>query len=77
MSTYRIYVDSRERKAGTNTSFEFQLPNSIVVKGRSLALIDVVYAPNTLLTIQEDKNDRIWVREVFAWGRLQNPWTSA
>ena len=65
MSTYRIYVDSREKKAGTDTSFEFQLPYSIAIKERSLAHIDVVCVPNTILTVEEGKNDRIWLREIL------------
>ena len=68
MSTYRIYVDSRERKSGSNTSFEFQLPYSIAIREKSLALIDVVCVPNTILTVEEDKNDRIWVKEFLAGG---------
>ena len=63
-----IYVDSRERKSGTETNFEFQLPYSIATKEKSLALIDVVCVPNTLLTVQEGKNDTIWLREIFAGG---------
>ena len=63
MSTYRIYVDSRERVTGTNTDFEISLPMSLAIKEKSLALIDVVCVPNSILTVTENKNDTIWLKE--------------
>ena len=62
MSTYRIYVDSRERVDGSNTDFEFALPFSLAIKEKSLALIDVVCVPNSILTVTEHKNDTILVQ---------------
>ena len=59
MSTYRIYVDSRERVTGTNIDFEISLPMSLAIKEKSLALIDVVCVPNSILTVTENKNDTI------------------
>ena len=63
MSTYRIYVDSREKSDGTDTDFTFELPYSIATKEKSLAMIDVVCVPNNMLTITEHLNDTLWVRE--------------
>ena len=63
MSTYRIYVDSRERVEGTDTDFTFELPYSISIKEKSLGMLDVICVPNSILTVTENKNDTIWVRE--------------
>ena len=63
MSTYRIYVGSRERVEGADTNFTFELAYSISIKEKSLAVIDVVCVPNSILTVTENKNDTIWVRE--------------
>ena len=63
MSTYRIYVDSRERVEGTDTNFTFELPYSLSIKEKSLAMIDVVCTPNSILIVTTNKNDTIWVRE--------------
>ena len=48
MSTYRIYVDSRERVEGDDTDFAFELPYTIATKEKSLAMIDVVCVPNSI-----------------------------
>ena len=48
MSTYRIYVDSRERVEGDDTDFTFELPYTIAIKEKSLAMIDVVCVPNSI-----------------------------
>ena len=63
MSTYRIYVDSRERVDGSNTDFQVALPFSLAIKEKSLALLDVVCVPNSILTVTENKNDTIWLKE--------------
>ena len=66
MSTYRIYVDSREREDlanSSNTDFEIALPFSLSIIEKSLAMIDVVCVPNSILTVTENKNDTLWVRE--------------
>ena len=63
MSTYRIYVDSRERVDGTDTDFTFELPYTLAIKEKSLAMIDVVCVPNSILTVTENKNDTIWLKE--------------
>ena len=63
MSTYRIYVDSRDRKNGTPESFEFQLPYSLAIREKSLANIDVVVLPNSLLTVYDGINDLIYLTE--------------
>ena len=63
MSTYRIYVDSRDRKNGTPESFEFQLPYSLAIREKSLANIDVVVLPNSILTVIPGVNDLIYLTE--------------
>ena len=63
MSTYRIYVDSRGKMEGTDTDFTFELPYSISIKEKSLAMIDVVCIPNNILTVTENKNDTIWLKD--------------
>ena len=67
MSTYRIYADSRERVDGSNTDFEIALPFSLAIKEKSLALIDVVCVPNSILTVTENKNDTIWLKETTSF----------
>ena len=63
MSTYRIYVDSRDRKDGTPESFEFQLPYSLAIREKSLANIDVVVVPNSIMTVIPGVNDIIYLTE--------------
>ena len=63
MSTYRIYVDSRDRKDGTPESLEFQLPYSLAIREKSLANIDVVVVPNSIQTVIPGVNDSVHVRE--------------
>ena len=62
MSTYRIYVDSRERKSGYATHFEYALPYSLTIKERSLAMVDVVVVPNNIKTVGVF-NNMIYVKE--------------
>ena len=63
MSTYRIYVDSRDRRSGSPTSFEYALPYSLAIQEKSLANIDVVVIPNSIQTVIEGVNDIIYIRE--------------
>ena len=63
MSTYRIYVDSRDRRSGSATSFEYALPYSLAIQEKSLANIDVVVIPNSIQTVIEGVNDIIYMRE--------------
>ena len=63
MSTYRIYVDSRDRKNGTPESFEFQLPYSLPIREKSLANIDVVVIPNSIMAVIPNVNDLIYLTE--------------
>ena len=69
MSTYRIYVDSREREDlanNSNTDFEIALPFSLSIVEKSLAMIDVVCVPNSILTVTENKMTQLG-------SRRQNP----
>ena len=63
MSTYRISVDSRDRKSGSPTNFEYALPYSLAIQERSLANIDVVVVPNSIQTVIAGVNDIIYIRE--------------
>ena len=68
MSTYRIYVDSRDRRSGSAESFEYALPYSLVVQEKSLANIDVVVIPNSIPTVIEGVNDMIYLKEAVEAG---------
>ena len=70
MTTYRIYVDSRDRKDGTPESFEFQLPYSLAIREKSLANIDVVVVPNSIMTVIPGVCDLIYLREVSNLGQV-------
>ena len=70
MSTYRIYVDSRDRKQGTPESFEFQLPYSLAIREKSLANIDVVCVPNSIMTVIPGVNDLIYLTERSQIGQV-------
>ena len=63
MSTYRIYVDSRDRRSGSPTSFEYALPYSLAIQEKSLANIDVVCLTNSIQTVIEGVNDIIYMKE--------------
>ena len=64
MSTYRIYVDSRDRRSGSPTSFEYALPYSLAIQEQSLANIDVVVIPNSIQTVLEGVNDLIYIKGI-------------
>ena len=67
MPTCKIYVDARERKSGAATNFEYALPYSLSIKERSLAMIDVVVVPNSILTVGPN-NNIIYVKETATIG---------
>ena len=63
MSTYRIYVGSRGRHDPTNNTnedCELALSFSISVVEISLAMIDVVCVPNSILTVAFNKTDTMF-----------------
>ena len=72
MPTYRIYVDSRDRRSGTPTNFEYALPYSLAIKEQSLANIDVVVVPNSIPTVIAGKNDKIYMREIDNLDRVKD-----
>ena len=63
MSTYRIYVDSRDRQSGTAEDFTYALPYTVNITEKSLANIDAVVIPNSIQTVIAGKNDLIYFRE--------------
>ena len=68
MPTHRIYVGRRERTSGKHTQFEFALPITLSIREKSLVMIDVVCVPNSILTVQQDKNDTIYLKARFFSG---------
>ena len=70
MSTYRIYLDSRERQTGTATQFEYALPYTLSIRERSFAMVDVVVVPNSIKTVGA-KNYMIYVLETVTIGEGQ------
>ena len=63
MSTYRIYVDSRDRQSGIAEDFTYALPYTLNITEKSLANIDAVVIPNNIQTVIAGKNDIIYFRE--------------
>ena len=64
MSTYRIYVDSRDRQPGGKPEdFTYALPYSLNIIEKSLANIDAVVIPNSIPTVIAGVNDTIYIRE--------------
>ena len=64
MSTYRIYVDSRDRQPGGRPEdFTYALPYSLNITEKSLANIDAVVIPNSIQTVIAGKNDIIYLQE--------------
>ena len=63
MSTYRIYVDSRDRQSGSAEDFTYALPYTLNITEKSLANIDAVVIPNNIQTVVAGKNDLIYFRE--------------
>ena len=58
----KIYVDSRNRIAGSNEDFTWQIPESIDLP-ESLCYIDVVLVPNVFYSIKLNFNDKIRYKE--------------
>ena len=63
MSTYRIYVDSRDRQSGTAEDFTYALPYTVNITEKSLANMDAVVIPNSTKTVIAGKSDLIYFRE--------------
>ena len=63
MSTFRIYVDSRDRQSGTAEDFTYALPYTVNITEKSLANMDAVVIPNSIKTVIAGKNDLIYFRE--------------
>ena len=63
MSTYRIYVDSRDRQSGTAEDFTYALPYTVNITEKSLANMDCVCIPNNIQTVIPGVNDLIYFRE--------------
>ena len=51
MSSYRIYVDSRDRQSGSAEDFTYALPYTLNITEKSLANIDAVVIPNNIQTV--------------------------
>ena len=64
MSTYRIYVDSRDRQSGTAEDFTYALPYSLNITEKSLANMDAVVIPNSIQTVIPGK------AILFTWKKL-------
>ena len=65
MSTYRIYVDSRDRQSGTAEDFTHALPYSMNITEKSLANMDAVVIPNSIQTVIPGK------KRYYLFGRNQ------
>ena len=63
MSTYRIYVDSRDRQSGSAEDFTYALPYTVNITEKSLANMDAVVIPNSIKTVIAGKNDLIYFKE--------------
>ena len=63
MSTYRIYVDSRDRQSGRAEDFTYALPYTLNITEKSLANIDAVVIPNSIQTVIPGVNNLIYFRE--------------
>ena len=71
MSTYRIYVDSRDRQSGSAEDFTYALPYTLNITEKSLANIDAVVIPNSIQTVIPGKNDLIYFRENSSLDQVQ------
>ena len=70
MSSYRIYVDSRDRQSGSADDFTYALPYTLNITEKSLANIDAVVIPNNIQTVIPGKtilsiSERIVQRTTF------------
>ena len=66
----QIFVDSRDRVAGTSCDFRIQLPETLVLPAGRRARIDNLRVPQVFPTIQAGVNDTIIVQ------RGQTPFTA-
>ena len=55
---------------GTPESFEFQLPYSLAIREKSLANIDVVCVPNSIMTVIPGVNDLLYLTERSQIGQV-------
>jgi len=58
----KFYIESRYRSSGSNEDFVYQLPRGIDIPD-SLAYIDCVCVPNTIYSIRQNTNDKLYIRE--------------
>ena len=72
MSTYRIYVDSRDRQSGRAEDFRYALPYTLNITEKSLANIDAVVIPNSIQTVIPGINDLIYLQETNNVGSSQS-----
>ena len=54
---FRLYVDTRDRVAGTPSMFAISLPEDIVVKEETYGAIDMIAIPNSWYLIDEQNNN--------------------
>ena len=59
----RLYIDSRDRAAGSNEDFQVSLPIPINVERESVAVLDTVLVPNSFYNVTQDVDDRLYVIE--------------
>ena len=65
----RLYVDSRTRVFGTASNFAIELPEDIVVREESYAIVDRIAIPHSWYLISE-RNNRFYVLEDIDRTRL-------
>ena len=58
----KLYIESAQRVSGTAEDFVYQIPTSIDLPA-SLAYVECVLLPNTIYTIKDGMNDRLYLRE--------------
>ena len=61
--TRKLYIDSRFATTGTSSAFELDLGDNLVLGERPMALVSEATIPSSWHTIQEDRNDRLYVVE--------------
>jgi hypothetical protein len=73
MSLLKLFIDSRHRTAGTSEDFTYQLPGAGFDLPDCICYVDDVQLSNTFYGIQEQRNDRIYIREDVTVGFVSNP----
>ena len=58
----KLYLESRYRTSGSNEDFVYQLPRGVDIPD-SLAYIDCVCVPNTIYSVRQGANDKLYLRE--------------